>query len=41
MLTYVGEEGGVNQSVTSRLETSRYGDFSQIFESIGLGLENI
>ena len=28
------------QSVTSRLETSRYRDFSQLFESIGLGLEN-
>ena len=28
------------QSVTSRLETSRYRDFSQFFESIGLGLEN-
>ena len=27
-------------SVTSRLETSRYRDFSQFFESIGLGLEN-
>ena len=27
------------QSVTSRLETSRYRDFSQFFESIGLGLE--
>ena len=26
------------QSVTSRLETSRYRDFSQFFESIGLGL---
>ena len=29
-----------NQSVTSRLETSQYRDFSQFFESIGLGLEN-
>ena len=28
------------QSVTSRLETFRYRDFSQFFESIGLGLEN-
>merc|ERR1712240_768261 len=28
------------QSVTSRLETSRYRDFSQFFESIGPGLEN-
>ena len=28
------------QSVTSRLETSRYRDFSQFFESIGLSLEN-
>ena len=28
------------QSVTSRLETSLYRDFSQFFESIGLGLEN-
>ena len=28
------------QSVTSRLETSPYRDFSQFFESIGLGLEN-
>ena len=28
------------QSVTSRLETSRYRDFSQCFESIGLGLES-
>ena len=28
------------QSVTSRLETPRYRDFSQFFESIGLGLEN-
>ena len=31
---------GRQQSVTSRLETSRYRDFSQFFESIGLGLEN-
>ena len=31
---------GHNQSVTSRLETSRYRDFSQFFESIGLDLEN-
>ena len=30
----------LSQSVTSRLETSRYRDFSQFFESIGLGLEN-
>ena len=30
----------VRQSVTSHLETSRYGDFSQFFESIGLGLKN-
>ena len=30
----------LDQSVTSRLETSRYRDFSQFFESIGLGLEN-
>ena len=30
----------VSQSVTSRLETSRYRDFSQFFESIGLGLKN-
>ena len=30
----------VCQSVTSRLKTSRYRDFSQFFESIGLGLEN-
>ena len=30
----------VAQSVTSRLETSRYRDFSQFFESISLGLEN-
>ena len=30
----------VMQSVTSRFETSRYRDFSQFFESIGLGLEN-
>ena len=29
------------QSVTSRLETSRYRDFSQFFESICLGLENL
>ena len=29
-----------SQSVTSRLETSRYRDFSQFFESIGLSLEN-
>ena len=28
------------QSVTSRLETFRYRDFSQFFESIGLGLQN-
>ena len=28
------------QSVTSRLETSRYRDFSQFFESIGLCLKN-
>ena len=26
--------------MTSSLETSRYRDFSQFFESIGLGLEN-
>ena len=26
--------------MTSRLKTSRYRDFSQFFESIGLGLEN-
>ena len=26
--------------MTSRLETSRYRDFSHFFESIGLGLEN-
>ena len=26
--------------MTSRLETSRYRDFSQFFESIGLGLKN-
>ena len=30
----------LDQSVTSRLETSRYRDLSQFFESIGLGLEN-
>ena len=35
-----GDVIAVNQSVTSRLETSRYQDFSQFFESIGLGLEN-
>ena len=29
----------IYQSATSRLETSRYRDFSQFFESIGLGLE--
>ena len=29
-----------HQSVTSRLETSRYRDFSQFSESIGLGLKN-
>merc|ERR1712107_111040 len=29
------------QCVTSRLETSRYRDFSQFFESIGLGLQNL
>ena len=29
-----------HQSVTSRLEASRHRDFSQFFESIGLGLEN-
>ena len=29
-----------SQNVTSRLETSRYRDFSQFFESIGLGHEN-
>ena len=29
-----------HQNVTSRLETSQYRDFSQFFESIGLGLEN-
>ena len=28
-----------HQSVTSRLENSRYRDFSQFFESIGLGLK--
>ena len=32
--------GGSRQSVTSRLETSQYRDFSQFFENIGLGLEN-
>ena len=32
-------KGKGRQSVTSRLETSRYRDFSQFFESIGLGLE--
>ena len=31
---------GCKQSVTSRLETSRYRDFSQFFESIGLGLKH-
>ena len=30
----------VHQSVTSRLETSRYRDFSQFFEIIGLDFEN-
>ena len=30
----------LNQSVTSCLETSRYRDFSQFFESISLSLEN-
>ena len=44
-LSFVDEEVihpsfNVVQSVTSRLETSRYRDFSQFFESIGLGLEN-
>ena len=29
----------MHKSVTSRLETSRYQDFSHFFESIGLGLE--
>ena len=29
----------IHQSVTSRLETSRNRDFSQFFESIGLGLK--
>ena len=29
------------RGVTSRVETSRYRDFSQFFESISLGLENI
>ena len=33
-------KGKGRQSVTSRLETSRYRDFSQFFESIGLGLKN-
>ena len=37
LLTYQSYQ---SQSVTSRLETSRYRDFSQFFESIGLGLEN-
>ena len=32
--------GASTQSVTSRLETSRYRDFSHFFESIGLGLKN-
>ena len=32
--------GGSRQSVTSRLETSQYRDFSQFFKSIGLSLEN-
>ena len=39
----IGWQGGnlyTIQSVTSRLETSWYRDFSQFFESIGLGLEN-
>ena len=30
----------LQQSVTSCLETSQYRDFSQFFESIGLGLKN-
>ena len=34
------DDKGEEQSVTSCLETSRYQDFSQFFESIGLGLEN-
>ena len=34
------ERRALKQSVTSRLETSRYRDFSQFFESIGFGLEN-
>ena len=34
-----GNFTGIDQSVTSRLETSRYRDFSQFFESIGLGLK--
>merc|ERR1711873_342279 len=29
------------QSLTSRLETSRYRDFSQFFESIGICLKNL
>ena len=37
----VNEQGVGEQSVTSRLETSWYRDFSQFFESIGIGLENI
>ena len=40
-LTTIGETPQpFNQSVTSRLETSRYRDFSQFVESIGLGLKN-
>ena len=30
----------IRKSVTFRLETSRYRDFSQFFECISLGLEN-
>ena len=38
--TYLLFVPDLRQSVTSRLETSRYQDFSQFFESIGLSLEN-
>ena len=45
-LSFVDEEVihpsfNVVQSVTSRLETSRYRDFSQFFESIGICLKNL
>ena len=40
-VSYENFEAILNQSVTSRLETSRYGDFSQFFESIRVSVSKI